>query len=939
MPSERKPIMNKKFKLGHFNARSLLSKLDQFFECVRVNELDVVGVTETWLDERMDDDSLYFPGYNFFRRDRGSRGGGVGMYVRDDLRATRVLEDFHLVAGVELIWVSVNIGKLPLLVGVVYRTALCNMTSFLTLFDDLLSFVVPQYDNIVVMGDINVDQLSDLTVSRCFSSYDFVQVIDEPTRVTTSSRTLLDVIFINRPDLVESSGTIEHTFSDHLGISCTIGSMVRLPSKTRFVTYRNYRNFNLENFIADLYATPWDDIFYILDIDDKLELLNRFLACLFNTHAPVVTSRVTKPFAPWLTSNIRILMKLRDAALSKYKSSRNVEDLISYRRLRNIETGAVRRQKAEYLSDVIRGKKSRLLWKALDALNIRGHTRTSIPSHLRNAEDIHNYFMSVFTPPNRCEHMTAHYRANKFDKKISFSFQLGTVQQISDIIGKLKSGSEGYDGITARMLQLCMPHIAPHVTHIINCCLEAGYFPAAWKFSLVKPIPKNSKPLSFSDLRPISIISTMSKVLEKLIAEQLSSYIFNNGIVSDFQSGFRKGHSTTTLLLDLVDTLIRSQDAGLDSAMVMLDYSKAFDTIDHALLCSKLEYYGFDDVAISFFHCYLCDRQQCVVIADARPSSFSFVPSGVPQGSVLGPLLYLIYVSDVGGLVKYSRIRSFADDTQLLISFKPEDADEALRQLNIDLAAIYNYSRLHNLTLNPDKCCTMLFNSRVTSEIPLANFQPLIDEKPLKVVEKARNLGVIFDCKLRFEEHVSLLVQKSYLVMRRLYRNRHLLGFLLRRKLCESLVLSILGYGLTLIYPCLYSITKNRLQKIQNACCRFVLGLRRFDGASAGIDELAWLRMDNLFKYYMGTTVFRVLLTASPSYLSNKLILRCNVRERLLRFGSLIDMPKYRLSNFRRSFTYNAVSIFNGITVTTCNSVDSFKRSYKNSLLMAQRAR
>nr|CAH7731451.1 unnamed protein product [Callosobruchus chinensis] len=249
--------------------------------------------------------------------------------------------------------------------------------------------------------------------------------------------------------------------------------------------------------------------------------------------------------------------------------------------------------------------------------------------------------MSVFSPENSCTIATDYYNSHRFAEHIEFSLRLATVDEIKHIALNLKSNAFGVDDINADTILYCLP--------VINCCIEAGYFPQLWKFSLIKPLPKSKSVLTYDDLRPISLLPTLSKVFERFIYFQLFEYVTSKGILPEMQSGFRKGYSTTSVLLNISDYIIRSLDAGLATSLVLLDFLKAFDTLDHSLLLAKLRYFGLDEICLKLFESYLHNRHQCVFV-DNNYSDFQSVTSGVPQGSVLGPLFfYNLYVRHVQG--------------------------------------------------------------------------------------------------------------------------------------------------------------------------------------------------------------------------------------------------------------------------------------------------
>lgn len=511
-----------------------------------------------------------------------------------------------------------------------------------------------------------------------------------------------------------------------------------------------------------------------------------------------------------------------------------------------------------------------------------------------------------------------------------------TIEEVKTVIYNLKSDAYGNDNICAKMLQLCLPTIAPFITHIVNCCLERGCFPEMWKTSLVKPLPKVNNPKAYNELRPISILPTMSKVLERIINMQMYDYVANNNILSDLQSGFRKGFSTTTLLLNITDNIIKSLDSGLATALILLDFSKAFDTLDHELLCSKLEYYGFDHISINFFKSYLSNRRQQVVI-DNTFSQIASITSGVPQGSVLGPILFLIYTADIFNVIKYCKIQAFADDTQLSLSFKPQHVDIACAHINHDLETLSEYSKSHNLKLNTSKCNVIIFCPKPSEYLVKTHLKLMMCNEPIRVANSVKNLGVIFDCRLRFEEYVSLLVKKAYLALKLLYRNKKIINFDLRKKLAETLVLPILNYGIILYYPCLDRITQNRLQIIQNCCCRFVFGLRKYDRVSTKIKQLGWLKLENIYKYQISVTVKRILSTSSPPYLRENILFRRDLHNINVRHVSQISLPRFHSALFSRSFTYNTAKIFNNLNDSLKNlPLNNFRRKVKHALLELQ---
>ena len=295
--------------------------------------------------------------------------------------------------------------------------------------------------------------------------------------------------------------------------------------------------------------------------------------------------------------------------------------------------------------------------------------------------------------------------------KDQFSFTLLDVTDITKLLLTIKSKAYGSDNISVSMLRYCSPHLDQYITHIINSCLEHNYFPQHWKESIIRPLAKVSNPKELSDLRPISILPAISKILEKAAHQQIINFLDQYKILSNCQAGFRAGYSTSTALGNVVDDVVKNIDSKELTALVALDFSKAFDTINHKLLYTKLIFYGFSNSAVDFIKSYLTGRQQKVHIDDSV-SSAEDVTSGVPQGSILGPLLFILYTNELFNHIKDCKVQAYADDTQIYLNFKPDRIEEAQNKLNSDLEKINKLSLKHNIKLNPNKSHLIVFGNR-----------------------------------------------------------------------------------------------------------------------------------------------------------------------------------------------------------------------------------
>ena len=320
---------------------------------------------------------------------------------------------------------------------------------------------------------------------------------------------------------------------------------------------------------------------------------------LFGRHAPVRNARVTKKKAPWITQNVKFFMNLRDKALSKYKRNNTPVNWENYRQLRNYVTIAIKNEKKSYLDNNLRRNNQKNNWKLLRELDIYSKAHKTIPDHLCNVTEINNFFANAAKASAADPVTLNNYLQNKKQGVGIFEFKLATTEEVRTALFSIKSHAVGTDGIGLSMLSYCCPHIIPFIVHLINSCIENSYFPDAWKSSFLLPIPKVPVPDDLKDLRPISILPTLSKAFERILEGQIQEYSLLNNLLPSAQSGFRKDHSCTTALLKVTDDILQAADRGELTALILLDYSKAFDKLDHQLLLAILKYLGFGDKPVS----------------------------------------------------------------------------------------------------------------------------------------------------------------------------------------------------------------------------------------------------------------------------------------------------------------------------------------------------
>lgn len=285
----------------------------------------------------------------------------------------------------------------------------------------------------------------------------------------------------------------------------------------------------------------------------------------------------------------------------------------------------MRREKRKYLDAICLENNPGKTWNTLKSFNIDSSRDYNIPEHLADPNDISDFFGEFLQNVSDCSTMVNYYNNRIFNNELNFSFRMVEIAEIHKVLQSIQTNAAGSDGITSRMVKYCSPFIDTYVTHIINCCIEVNYFPDQWKTSIGKPLPKTHSPATFNDIRIISILPILSKMFEKVLYSQLFHFCVSNGIIPDSQCGFRKDFSTSVALVGITDDIMRAIDRKLNTILVLLDFSKAFDTLHHDLLFAKLKYYGFSYPSLSLIKSYFSTdfKKSLVIIISQSKCRFS----------------------------------------------------------------------------------------------------------------------------------------------------------------------------------------------------------------------------------------------------------------------------------------------------------------------------
>lgn len=904
---------------GHINARSLIGHIVELKDYLYQTNFDLFAISETWLTPAVSDNDVAIDGFTIIRADRcqTKRGGGVCLYIKNTLKYNKL--NYNHTATFEQLWINVIIKNKTIIFGVVYKPPISNCNQFIDNFEDVVSEINELSYPIICVGDFNINMLQNdnhcILLKHSLEAFGLRQLIDEPTRVTATSSSLIDLVLVSDDVDVKTSGTsCDLTFSDHFQIFVCIAIESEPNALQTMHTYRNFKFFNHEFFLNDLYAIPWYFIYDIDSIDDKISFLNNNLLRLFDLHAPLVTITITKPLQPWITDNIKLMIKLRNKAFKEYKKYKSLGKWEYYKSLRNLVTASIRREKRAYLEYSAANDSIKNIWAKLIKSNIYSKKKNNIkiPLHLQNANEINKFFINAVNSSSAPDQDLLQFYRENLKQNITETFELSLVSEevVGKILGSIKTSARGADQININMLNYCIPHLLPYITHIINHCITNSVFPESWKIALVTPIPKVNAPKDYKDLRPISILSTLSKVLERVIETQLRSYLTKFDLLPNYQSGFRKNHSCATALLNVTDDIFNANDKDKVTALVLIDFSKAFDLLNHEILLAILHFIGISINTEKLFSSYLSNRFQNVIINNTKSSSLQ-LKSGVPQGSILGPLLYSIYTSHFFSDTYTAKYHLYADDTQLYLSFAPDDVNMAIAELNNDLDKLVITAKKHCLKINASKSTCLIFGKNKSRSKIHDNVRIYIDNELVPISNFARNLGLILDSHLRFKEHVTKLIQGAFCKLKVLYSSKDILNKKLKLMLCDSLILSTFNFCDVVYGSCLDSVDIRRIQKVQNACLRFIYGIRRFESVSHKLLEANWLNMCNRRLVHSHCIYHKIIYTKLPGYLYERLTFRTDVHNVNIRNRGLLTPPLHKYEMFKRSFSYNIYKLYN----------------------------
>lgn len=803
-----------------------------------------------------------------------------------------------------------------------------------------------------VCGDFNIDLLKSNDHKKTAEfidtmfSFGFYPLILKPSRITKDSATLIDNIFVNITNGNINSGLLVTDVSDHLPVFAVLEGNNNFNFLEKIQTHYSGRVKTPEAIAAfktGLANHDWHEV-YVEDTNDAHNAFLDTFMTLYDRYCPVkkFTQNSKNRRKSWLTKGLEKACKKKNKLYMEFLKHRTKEKEDNYKKYRNRLTSIVRCQKKMYYEQLFQKYKRNIkaTWSVLNKV-IKNRNDRCFPTNIVKSdnsvtEDIesmvnefNDYFVNV--GPNLAKEIPL---IGGKDETFNLTFNkcntmfLGGVceSDILEVVKEFKSKkSTDCNDLNMSLIKEVIFCVLEPLTYICNKSFQTGIFPDKMKIAKVIPIYKNGNKQFVSNYRPVSLLPQFSKILEKLFVKRLDSYIEKYDLLNGHQYGFRSNRSTSLAVMEFVENIATVVDNKQFGVGVFIDLSKAFDTIDHSLLLQKCERYGIRGIAQLWLRSYLNNRFQYVSIDDIK-SHLKHVTCGVPQGSVLGPKLFILYINDICTVSDKLKYVVFADDTNLFCS--GGNIKELLKTVELELMKLTKWFALNKLSLNESKTKFMLFGGKRTNiEVKLN-----LNNVEIERVYETKFLGVIIDDKVCWKPHIKHVKQKLSKSISILYKTRDLLNKSCLHLLYFSLVMPYMTYCAE-IWGNTYKTNLDPIIKLQKRAIRIINGVGYRDSTNQLFIRSRTLKFLDIVYSKTLEIMFRVVNKTIPVCIQKMFKLRQVVYN--LKGWLMFETHKVRTNLKYRCVSVLGVKLWNGLNneIKMCNSMLVFKKTLKFNII------
>ena len=945
--------------LFHLNVRSLQKHFDdvEYYITNLQITFDIIAMSETWLTNS-NCELFNLSGYTHVYQCRNDRiGGGVSIFInhrwnyviREDLCKNE--------SYIECIFIEIPKGMTHhdnnVLIGSVYRPPNTDIQDFNQALQQIVCTIQRENKLAFMLGDYNVNLLNadnhsgTSTFLDIFYSSGFFPLITKPTRMQNQSFTLIDNIFCNKVfdnDNCMINGIFYTDISDHFPIFTLYSDKPKTEKDSIVIKSRNFSHKNRVNFSNMLQSFDWHQVLNSTSCQEAFSIFHKNFKHMFDKCFPfrVVRSKYYSR-KPWLTTGMKNSVKFKNKLFIKYKRHPTAENHNTYKMFRNKLTSLMRNSEKCYFEEQFNKNKSNLKksWTLIKKIInkqkcCQNHEFLIDNITISDKREIANRFNDYFTnigptlsrniPSNSADPMQ--YLEN-LNSRNSLYLQSATPEEITRIIKNLKDSSSGYDDITATIIKnTCQFYLRPLV-HIINLSLLQGVFPNELKIARVVPLYKSGDSRLISNYRPVSILTNFSKLFEKVMYSRLLDFLNKYNILHDSQFGFRKNHNTISAIIVLIEKILNGFNNNDCTLGIFIDYKKAFDTINHQILLNKLNRYGIRGIAQKWIASYLHERQQYVCFNNYN-SEFQFVTCGVPQGSILGPLLFILYLNDMTSVSNVLIPIIYADDSNLFLQGK--DLSSMIDLMNCEMEKITDWVSANKLSVNLDKTYYMIFKTR-GKKIQSSKEIMMLNHKILKV-DEIKFLGVILDSHLTWDKHIFNIRNKISKSIGIINKTKRIVSQKTMLALYYSFVYPYLVYAIEL-WGSSSSQNLNILYKLQKKILRIMKNETYLAHTEPIFAFFKILNVHKLYRYQLSLSMFRMernLCPSSVKLMFNDLLI---VNEHVTRRQFMYNLPLFRLTICQKGFKYQGIVTWNFVLskVDLKCSIHTFKKQLKMLIL------
>lgn len=927
----------------HLNIRSIRNKLEYIKEML--TDFNILCFTETHLSPEISNDDLFIEGFQpiSFRKDLSPHSSGLLIYVAEGLFAVHrpdLEENLQ-----EALWIEIKHKGDSYLLCNIYRRPNTPVL-FWHRLGVMVEKALDSSKHLLIVGDINEDQLNDQNhyLKDLLHLNNLKNIILEPTRIMPTSSTLIDVIVVAEDVKVLNSGVMEvdRAISDHCATYVFISFSYNHECSFKREVW-NYKNGDYEKLNHLISSTDWNFI-NEGNLDTVCETFTSHFMNLVRECVPSKIVLIRPNDKPWYDSIIRSSSRKRDRLKRKAVKSGSFNDWCKYKQLRNKVNNLKKHAKECFFNNIeenlIESSASnpRHYWKLLRHFIKTNKNSETIPplktvnengeesfafTDLDKANVLNDYFVSI----SKLDEANATLPEYDIKTQNSLSDIQIEESEIVDVISSLVTNKAcGEDQISHFLLKKTCHTIVKPLKLLFNRSLSECHFPSPWKLGLVMPLQKKGSSELPSDHRPISLLSCLGKLHERIVFKHMYNFFHSNNLIYKYQSGFLPGHSTVYQLIDIYHQIVQSIDAKQYTCMVFCDISKAFDRVWHKGLLFKLRQNGINGKLLQWISDYLTNRKQKVFIGSSM-SSPKYLYAGVPQGSVLGPLLFLIYVNDIAEHL-LSITRLFADDTSL--SFSSTNIQDIEGVLNHDLAVISAWAKQWLVAFNPIKTEAVLFTCSNIFQNPSLIFDNIL----IKFVENHKHLGLTLSSNAKWHAHIENIISSVSKILGIMKSIKFKIARKALNNLYNSYMRPLLEYA-SVVWDSCTIYEKTRLEQVQYEAARVVTGLTRSVSINELIKEIGWLSLSDRRLFQKAVLMFKIKNGIAPEYVSN--LMPPLVADRTvynLRNVDDITVTNRRTELFSKSFIPSTINYWNSLPLPIRNSdsVESFKNKLKTSI-------